>query len=145
MVHNVNVDVGEVLEQSVQKFRELVAAQGGDARVADEPSRLLAAKFKVPLAAPRAGFVADVDALGVALAALRLGAGRAKTEDKVDHAVGVSSLVKIGERVESCEPLCVIHANDEAALIEAKTKLATAIKLSGSAVAVPGLIDEIIS
>ena len=130
---------------ALQKFRELVAAQGGDARVADEPSRLPAAKFKVSLAASRAGFVSDVDALGVALAALRLGAGRAKTEDKVDHAVGVSSLVKIGERVESGAPLCVVHANDEDALIEAKTMLAKAIDLSGSAVAVPKLIDEIIS
>ena len=130
---------------ALEKFRQLVAAQGGDARVADEPTRLPQAKFKVPLAAPRAGFVSDVDALAVALAALCLGAGRAKAEDKIDHAVGVSALVKIGERVESGAPLCVIHAKDETTLAEAKAMLAKAIVVGDAAPATPTLIDEIIS
>ena len=130
---------------ALEKFRQLVAAQGGDARVADEPARLPQAKFKVPLATPRAGFVSDVDALGVALAALRLGAGRAKAEDKIDHAVGVSALVKIGERVEPGAPLCMIHANDEKALAEAKGMLAKAIAIGDAAQATPTLIDEVVS
>ncbi len=130
---------------ALQKFRELVTAQGGDARVADEPSRLPQAKFQVPLAAPRAGFVREVDALDVALAALRLGAGRAKVEDPIDHAVGVSALVKVGERVEAGAPLCLIHASDEKALAEAKATLAKAIVVDDAAVAAPRLIDEIIS
>jgi pyrimidine-nucleoside phosphorylase len=143
-------DARQQLEASItsgaalQKFRDLVSAQGGDARVADEPSRLPQAKFKVPLASPRAGIVSDVDALGVALAALRLGAGRTKTADQVDHAVGVSALVKIGERVESGAPLCLIHANDEQALADAKTMLANAIVIGDVAVAGPKLIDEIV-
>src|ERR1035437_9852242 len=118
---------------ALQKFRELVTAQGGDARVADEPSRLPQAKFKVPLTALRAGFVQDVDALGVAFAALRLGAGRTKAEDKIDHAVGVSALAKIGERVEKGAPLCVMHANDEPALAEARAMLAKAIVVGDGA------------
>ena len=130
---------------ALEKFSQLVAAQGGDARVADEPSRLPQSKFKVPLAAPRAGFVSDVDALGVALAALRLGASRAKAEDKIDHAVGVSALVKIGERVESVAPLCMIHANDEKALADAKAMLAKAIAVGDAAAAASTLINEIIS
>ena len=129
---------------ALQKFRDLVAVQGGDARIVDEPSRLPQAKFKVPLAAARAGFVSEVDALGVALAALRLGAGRAKAEDKIDHAVGVSGLVKIGERVESGAPLCVIHANDEKALAEVKTMLMKAIVVHDAQVAAAKLIDEVI-
>lgn len=130
---------------ALQKFRELIAAQGGDAQVVDEPSRLPSAKLKVPLVATRAGFLSEVDALGVALAALRLGAGRAKTADKIDHAVGVSALVKIGERVETGAPLCVIHANDEKALAEAKAMLEKAIVIGDAPVAASRLIDEIIS
>ena len=129
---------------ALEKFREMVAAQGGDARVVDEPARLPQAKFKAALAATRAGFVTEVDALGVALAALRLGAGRAKAADAVDHAVGVSALVKIGERVEPGAPLCVIHANEAAALAEAKTMLAKAIVIGDAKTAAPKLIDEII-
>lgn len=129
---------------ALEKFREMIVAQGGDARVVDEPGRLPQATLKIQLAAPRAGYVQDVDAMGVALAALRLGAGRAKTEDKIDHAVGVSALVKIGEQVESGSPLGVIHANDESALAEAQGMLARAIRVGDQPVAAPRLIEEII-
>jgi pyrimidine-nucleoside phosphorylase len=129
---------------ALAKFRDLIAAQGGDARVADDPGRLPQAKLKFPLAAPQAGQVRDVDALGVALASLRLGAGRAKAEDKIDHAVGVSALVKIGERVEAGSPLCVIHANDGSALAEARAILGKAISVDEATATAANLIDEVI-
>lgn len=127
-----------------QKFRDLIAAQGGDARVVDEPARLPQARLKVPLLAARAGFVVDVDAMGVALAALRLGAGRARAEEQVDHAVGVSGLAKIGERVAAGAPLAVIHANDEDALAAAQAMLERAIVIGEHQVAPPKLIEEVI-
>ena len=129
---------------ALRKFEQMIEAQGGDARVASEPNRLPRAKWQVPLAAPRGGIVQDVDAMGVALAALQLGAGRVKAEDKIDHAVGVGGLVKIGERVEAGAPLCVIHANDQAALAEAKEMLAQAIVIGAKPAQPPKLIDEII-
>jgi thymidine phosphorylase len=80
----------------------------------------------------------------VALAALRLGAGRAKAEDPIDPAVGVADLLKVGERIEAGSRLCTIHANDESALAETKVKLSAAIKLSDEVVPAPKLIGEII-
>jgi pyrimidine-nucleoside phosphorylase len=112
---------------ALRKFREIIQAQGGDARVVDDPSILPQAKFRELLRAPRAGFVADVDAMGVALAALRLGAGRARAEDRVDPAVGVDGLRKVGEPVAAGEPLAVLHANDAAALADARALLARAV------------------
>jgi pyrimidine-nucleoside phosphorylase len=129
---------------ALEKLRAMIAAQGGDARVVDEPERLPQAKFKVALAAPRAGFVQDVDAMGVALAALRLGAGRVKAADGVDHAVGFSELVKVGERVAAGAPLCVIHANDEAGLAAAREMMLRAIIVGDVAGTTPTLIDELI-
>lgn len=126
------------------KLRAMITAQGGDARVVDEPERLPQAKFKVALAAPRAGFVQDVDAMEVALAALRLGAGRVKAADGVDHAVGFSDLVKVGERVAAGGPLCVIHANDEAGLAAAREMIARAIVVGDVAGTTVKLIDEVI-
>ncbi|MEY3773831.1 MAG: hypothetical protein RLZZ129_611 [Verrucomicrobiota bacterium] len=130
--------------QALEKFRQIIAAQGGDARVADEPERLPQARIRVPLAAPADGHVADVDAMGVALAALRLGAGRARAEDKIDPAVGVGGLVKTGKRVTAGAPLCVIHANDEGAATEAKAMLAKAITVGERPGSTPRLIDEVI-
>ena len=129
---------------ALEKFRAMITAQGGDARVVDEPARLPQAKFKVALAAPRAGFVQEVDAMGVALAALRLGAGRVKAADGVDHAVGFSELVKVGEPVAAGATLGVIHANDADALAVAKVMLAQAIRVGDVAGTTPALIDEVI-
>lgn len=129
---------------ALEKFRELVAAQGGDARVVDEPQRLPTAKLQAAVVAARGGVVGDVDAMGVALAALRLGAGRAKASDGVEHAVGVSGLVKVGERVDAGATLAVVHANDAAAMSEAQAMLAKAISVSDERGPVVKLIDEVI-
>ncbi|HEX3730803.1 MAG TPA: thymidine phosphorylase, partial [Opitutaceae bacterium] len=112
---------------ALAKFREIVAAQGGDASMVDDPARLPAARWREPVRAAAAGFVQDVDARAVALAALRLGAGRARAEDRIDPAVGIADLVKIGERVEAGAPLATIHANDPAALAEARKMIERAI------------------
>lgn len=127
---------------ALAKFREIVAAQGGDVRAIDDPGRLPQARQQVRLTARSSGVVVDVDAMGVALAALRLGAGRARAADKVDPAVGVSDLVKIGERVESGATLAVIHANDDAALAEARAMLTQAIVLGEKAPAPQALVAE---
>jgi pyrimidine-nucleoside phosphorylase len=129
---------------ALKKFRELVAAQGGDAGVVDEVSRLPRAKYRLPLTAPRSGFVVSVEAMAVALAALRLGAGRSRAEDAIDPAVGVSDLVKMGERVEQGAPLAVIHASDEKAAAEAKAKLADAIVVADTAPRLARLVDDVI-
>jgi len=129
---------------ALAKLRAIVAAQGGDARVVDEPTRLPQARLKVALTAQRAGAVTDVDAMGVALAALRLGAGRARAEDRIDPAVGVGDLVKVGERVAAGGRLATLHANDETALAEARTMLAAALTVGDTAPAPVALIAETI-
>jgi len=129
---------------ALRKFREMVAAQGGDPSVVDTPSRLPQARWQVPLLAGAAGFVQDVDAMGVALATLRLGAGRKKAEDAVDPAVGVSGLCKIGEPVSAGAVLALIHANDEPALADARALLAKAIIVGANPGQAVPLIGEII-
>lgn len=129
---------------AMRKFRELIAAQGGDAIVVDEPSRLPRARLRAAITAPCAGYVTDVDAMRVALAALHLGAGRARAEDSVDHAVGFSDLVKIGDRVEQGATLGVVHANDEQRLAHAKEMLLQAIAVGADRVAPVDLVHEVI-
>lgn len=124
------------------KFREMVAAQGGDAGILDDVSRLPRARLRVDLAAAESGFIQTVDAREVALAALRLGAGRAHAEDPVDAAVGVTALVKIGERVDRGARLATIHANDEAALADARRRLEAAIRIGEGSPAPRPLVAE---
>jgi pyrimidine-nucleoside phosphorylase len=129
---------------ALEKFADLVAAQGGDAHIVEEASRLPRARHQEPFAAQRAGFISDVDPMGVALAALHLGAGRKRAEDKIDPAVGFAELVKIGEPIEKGAPLCQIHANDPKTLAEAKAMLAKAISVGDAPGTPVKLIDEMI-
>jgi pyrimidine-nucleoside phosphorylase len=98
--------------KAFQKFREMVEAQGGDPRVVDDPGRLPVADHTQTVKAPRAGFIADIDALEVGRIAVALGAGRTRAEDTVDHSVGIEFLKKKGHQVAKGEPLAVVYAPD---------------------------------
>ena len=89
-----------------EKFREFVTAQGGDAKALEN---LPVSDKVLEVTAPRAGYVAQLEALGVGRAALLLGAGRKKKGDKVDPGAGVEVLVKIGKEVEEGQPVARLY------------------------------------
>jgi pyrimidine-nucleoside phosphorylase len=130
--------------RALAKFKEWIAAQGGDLGAVDDPSLLPQAAIIQDVPAPRTGYVAGIDAMEVGLTAMLLGAGRAKKDDLVDHAVGVVLLVKIGDYVKRGEPLLTIHANDGDRLAQAQEKLLAAYTWSEDPVQAPPLLYEII-
>ncbi len=97
--------------RALAKFAEIIAAHGGDAKVATDPDRLPAAAEKVQIPALRNGIISGIDPHKVALAALEVGAGRRTKQDAVDPACGVVLLVKPGDAVEMGDPLAVLHHN----------------------------------
>jgi len=117
---------------ALAKMRAMIAAQGGDVLVIDEPSRLPRAKFHAAITAATSGYVTQVDAMKIALAALQLGAGRARLDATIDHAVGFSELVKVGQAVETGAVVGVVHANDERRLAAAQSAVADAIQVAGA-------------
>jgi thymidine phosphorylase len=78
------------------------------------------------------------------LAALRLGAGRARASDAVDPTVGISALVQPGERVRAGDALCIVHANDAVALRDAQERLLTAITLGETSPAPQPLVADVL-
>lgn len=115
---------------ALRKFAELVAAQGGDPMVVDDPSRLPAAPVQRPIEAPSSGVVTRADALEIALAGKSLGAGRDRKDAPIDLAVGVVLQKKVGDRVERGEPLAIVHARTEAAVRNVANRLAAAFEIS---------------
>jgi pyrimidine-nucleoside phosphorylase len=93
----------------LRKLRELVAAQGGDVRMVDDPKRLPRAPTVETLRAPRTAYVAAIDAETVGVATVHLGAGRAKKGDPIDHRTGVVLHCKVGDRVERGQPIADVH------------------------------------
>jgi pyrimidine-nucleoside phosphorylase/thymidine phosphorylase len=98
--------------RGLAKLEEIVAAQGGDAAAIREPARLPRAARTYDVPAPEDGVVAGIDAEAIGLAAVALGAGRARIEDRVDPAVGIVVHVKVGDRVARGEPLCTVHEGE---------------------------------
>ncbi len=96
---------------ALEKFRQMIAAQGGDPAVVGDPSKLPRAESRTPIFADRSGFVVEIDAEAVGLAALDLGAGRRQAEDQVDPAVGILVHKKPGEAVRAGEVIFEIHHN----------------------------------
>jgi pyrimidine-nucleoside phosphorylase len=131
--------------QAFGKFREWISAQGGDSSCVDDPTRLPAAQFVQDLPAPRAGYVAEVDASTIGLTSMLLGGGRAKKGDSIDYAVGIVLQAKVGDWVERGQPLLTIHANDSAKLSGVRQHLLGAFDWSDEPVSAPPLIHRILS
>ncbi len=130
--------------EALARFREMVRLQHGDVAAIDDPGKLPKASIVEEYPSPQPGYVAGVNADAVGRACIVLGAGRKKTEDPVDFAVGVSGLVKIGEKVAAGGPLLRLHANDAARLAEAKNLLASAFTFSAQPVpAAPAILETI--
>jgi pyrimidine-nucleoside phosphorylase/thymidine phosphorylase len=127
---------------ALDRFRRLIAAQGGDPSVVDEPQRLPQPRQRHELLAPRAGIVQALAARPIGQATMLLGAGRARVESTIDPGVGVLLHKKTGDIVAADEPLCTVLVNDETHLDAALAMIGRAYAIGDDPVAVPELIVE---
>ena len=106
-----------------KKFVALVYAQDGDATTLEKIMQMHAAPVVKPILSASNGTIKRMDAGIVGRASLLLGAGRQKSDDQIDFAVGISELKKIGESVAKGEPLMFVHARSENAFEEMRPLL----------------------
>ena len=98
---------------AVAKLAEVIAAQGGDVRQIEQPELLPIAPVRTMLSAPGSSYIAGIEAERVGLASMRLGAGRFKKGEQIDHRTGFILQAKVGDYREAGEPLVEIHARSE--------------------------------
>jgi len=98
--------------RGLAKLEEIVRAQDGDPAAIRDPGRLPRAPTVYDVPSPASGFVAEIDVEALGLAAVALGAGRRRVEDRVDPAVGLVVHAKLGDRVDRGAPLCTVHAGE---------------------------------
>jgi len=96
--------------KALRKLEEIVVAQGGEARVLSDPTRLPQAKHRATFEARRDGIVQAVEPRAVGYGVIALGGGRRNMEDKIDPSVGYVLTAKPGDRVTKGQPLATIHA-----------------------------------
>lgn len=129
--------------RALEKFKEMITNQGGDASVVDQPERLVTAKYQIELPAKEAGVVTKLVANEIGVAAMLLGAGRQTKEDTINYGVGLKLHKKIGDTVAVGESLVTIYA-DSKEVTEVKERLYKNIVIGASAVE-PPLIHDIIT
>ena len=126
---------------ALDAYDRWIRAQGGD----PSEEALSIAPVVRTVAAERDAYVSRLDALGIGVAAMRLGAGRATKADEIDHAVGVVCMRKRGEPVRAGEPLAEIHAQDERMADAVAAEVAAAFELSDQEPPRAGVILETLS
>src|SRR6266536_1630046 len=129
---------------ALERFRDFVAAQGGDPTVVDDLSLLPLAPVSQDITAPVDGWLAAVDAEAVGQVAAALGAGRQRIQDKIDPAVAVELPVKVGDRVSAGDLIGRVAARDEAAATTAAARLLETLRWSDQAVPAPPLVHRVV-
>lgn len=134
------IDSGSALDV----MEKIVRAQKGDPRVVRDPGLLVLAKKRVVVEAPRAGFVSGIDALALGHAAVALGAGRTRSDQEVDPAVGIHIDAKPGDRVAAGDPLATLQVHDLPTGKKLSDRVAAAFTLSRTAPSQEPLVIETI-
>ena len=98
----------------LEKLAEIIEAQSGDSRVIDDFSLFPSAELEEEIQAPASGFVSEIDAFEIGMAAKALGAGRETLDSKLDYGAGIMIDKKIGDKVEAGESLVKICYNSHA-------------------------------
>jgi len=122
-----DADPGDALAdgRAMDVWRRMIAAQGGDPD-ADLP----VARHTEDLLAPADGVLVGLDALAVGVAAWRLGAGRARKEDRVQAGAGIELHAKPGAAVRAGEPLMTLHTDTPERFEHALATLAEAVTIA---------------
>lgn len=135
----------EVIENgaALEKFKTFLSNQGGDASIVDHPEKLPQAKYQIEVPAKSSGFVSQIVADEIGIAAMILGAGRATKEDEINLAVGLMLRKKVGDAVKEGESLVTIFADQED-VENVKAKIYENIQIADQATA-PTLVHKVIT
>lgn len=126
----------EILNQAIregkalEKFRQMIERQRGESRVIDNYDLLPKAQFEILVKSPKSGYVKTIDTKKIGLAAVELGAGRERKEDKINHSVGFLIKKKVGDYVKNGDVIAKVLANDKNKAEVAKEKILSAYEIN---------------
>lgn len=134
-----DVDPAAVLAsgRAAEVFKAMVEFQGGRLDV-DRPR----SPHHEVVRSPSSGYLQQLDALAVGQAAMRLGAGRVRKEDDISYGAGIECLAKVGDPVESGQPLLMFHADEKARFATAEATVKDAVVVGSEPVEVPDVVIE---
>ncbi len=134
-----NVEEGRSLLESalvsgraLDKFRELVSAQGGNPAVIDQPELLPTAHHIIEVPAAERGYIQDIDAEELGQVAMILGAGRESINSTIDPGAGVILRKRPGDWAEKGDALVELHTNRDSVIQEALERIAQSVRVGAA-------------
>lgn len=101
--------------KAMENFVKMVAELGGPPDMADDwHTHLPKAKVIGEVPARESGYISHIDGQALGYAVVDMGGGRRVETDKIDPSVGLTGVLGLGAKVEKGQPLCLIHAKDDA-------------------------------
>lgn len=129
--------------EALNVFKKFIEAQGGDSSVVDDVSKLPEAPHQIPVQVEESGYVVDIQANEIGVAAMMLGAGRQTKDDVIDMGVGIVLHKKVGDYVERGEAIATLYSQQEQ-VSTVEQKVIDAYTLSEEKPEVPPLIYKVI-
>ncbi len=129
---------------AINKLREMISAQGGNANVVDDYSLFKQPKYTAEIFSERDGYIEHTDAEKIGIASVILGAGREKKGDPIDPSAGIVLKKKTGDYVKKGEPLAVFYTDDEGKIEGAKQEFLDAFTFGNERTQPQKLIYKII-
>ena len=145
------VGEGEILAKQalqghggLEKLRNFITKQGGDARVIDDYSLFGAASVQRDYVAKGPAVVQAIDARAIGMASQRTGAGREKKEDSIDFAAGVYLHKKVGDKVVRGDVIATVYGNNKKKVEAAVKEVEAAYTLGQEKVQAPKLVKQVL-
>lgn len=129
---------------ALQKFAEMIAAQGGDPRVTEQPDLLPESPCSRTLTAEQTGYLAQMESEQIGRASVTLGAGREVKGAPIDYGAGIRLHAQLGDAVSAGDPLMTLYAASEAQLDAAAAQIAGAVAIAEEKPQVQPLVHRII-
>lgn len=139
-------DVLKAIENksALNKFIEMVEAQGGDSACIKDVTLFEKAKYVCDITSPYDGYISKMDTKEIGICAMILGAGRETKAQKIDHSAGIYIHKKTGDLVKKGEKLATLYTNDESKADIAQKRYLSSITFDNTQPPKPVYIYEII-
>ncbi len=121
----------KIMDKSAyKKFLEIVRVQNGDEEYIKDWADFKRPEFKKDIIAEEDGFISEMTAMDFGYAAIELGCGRKKVDDKIDYLAGIILHKKKGNQVKKGDLICELYAENEQKLSSGENRLKGAIKIT---------------
>ena len=129
---------------ALKRLGNMIAAQGGDASVIEDPEKLTLSTTRREVRAARNGFVASIDAEGIGLASQHTGAGRTVKEDSIDPGAGILLAKKVGDHVNKGDLLATVYAGSRKKAENGAAEAEKAFRIERDRPEIPQLVIDVL-